>query len=69
MEFEILNPVALLQDLPEHHLLKGQVGTIVELHGNDYYEIEFCDKEGQTIVQLALHKNILLLLHYSLEAA
>jgi hypothetical protein len=68
-EFEILSPVALLQDDIENHLVKGQVGTIVEILGSDFFEVEFCDKEGQTIAQIPVQKSKLLLLYYRLIAA
>jgi len=39
--------VALLQDLPEKGLLRGQDGTVVELLSPDVFEVEFCDNQGK----------------------
>ena len=64
----LLDVVALLEDLPEEDLRRGQVGTIVEILAPDVYEVEFADKNGHTIVSLAVHNEQLLVLHYP-EAA
>ncbi|MFH2141894.1 MAG: DUF4926 domain-containing protein [Bacteroidota bacterium] len=68
-EYEILNVVALLKDMPEKKLKKGQVGTIVEILGKNVYEIEFCNKNGETIASVSVKKEDTLLLHYDLVAA
>ncbi|MEK7752373.1 MAG: DUF4926 domain-containing protein, partial [Acidobacteriota bacterium] len=39
---EILSVVALLEDLPEEGLVRGQVGTIVESWAAGVCEVEFC---------------------------
>ena len=49
----LLDVVALLSDVPAHGLLRGQVGTVVELL-DDAYEVEFSDDEGKTYAELAL---------------
>ena len=59
----LLDVVALLSDLPAHGLLRGQVGTIVELL-DDAYEVEFSDDEGETYAELALKPQQLLVLHH-----
>ena len=47
--------VALTVDLPEHHLRRGEVGTVVEvLADGAAFEVEFSDDEGQTTALLAL---------------
>ncbi len=56
--------VALKTDLPQHHLLAGQVGTIVEILAPEVYEVEFSDDDGQTYATQALAANQLLKLHY-----
>src|SRR5712664_2040735 len=43
----LLDVVALLSDVPAHGLLRGQVGTVVELLEHAY-EVEFSDEEGKT---------------------
>ncbi len=66
---ELLDVVALLTDIPEKHLVKGQVGTIVEIHHNNFYEVEFCNNTGETIAMFAVKSNKLLHLHYDLKKA
>ena len=41
-----LDVVAMLEDLPEVHLSKGQVGTIVDELDQDAVLVEFADLNG-----------------------
>lgn len=59
----LLDVVAVLRDIPEHGLVRGQVGTVVELL-TGAYEVEFSDDEGKTYAQLALEPDQLLVLHH-----
>ena len=59
----LLDVVALLTDVPAHSLLRGQVGTVVELL-DGAYEVEFSDDEGKTYGELALQSDQLLILHH-----
>jgi hypothetical protein len=61
---DILDVVALTEDLPERGLYKGQVGTVVESLSPDVFEVEFSDGEGRTYTSLALEAKQLLVLHY-----
>ena len=45
---EPFQTVALLEDLPEESLVRGQVGTVVETLDVDHYEVEFVDIDGWT---------------------
>ena len=63
-EIRLLNVVALTEDLPEKGLLRGQVGTVVEVLGPDAFDVEFVDEAGQTYAQAALRTDQLLLLHF-----
>jgi len=65
---KLLDTVALLEDLPGRKLKRGEVGTVVELLAPDVYEVEFCDEEGQTYVELALRGDQLMTLHNRGEA-
>ncbi len=38
-EINLHSVVALLEDLPEHRLVRGQVGTVVESWGPGVYEV------------------------------
>ena len=53
----------LLTHVPAHGLLRGQVGTVVELL-DGAYEVEFSDDEGKTYAELALQSDQLLILHH-----
>ncbi len=66
-EFKLLDVIALLRDIPEKNLRKGQVGTIVEMYDNKNFEVEFCNKKGETIALLHLNSKDVLLLRYELE--
>ena len=63
-KIEMLSVVAVLEDLPEEGLLRGQVGTVVEDLAPGVYEIEFCDDEGRTYASLALRAEQLMRLHH-----
>ena len=64
-KLNFLDIVALKEPLPDHHLLLGQVGTIIELLAPDVYEVDFSDNNGQTYAMLPLHTSQLLKLHYT----
>ncbi|TAF72593.1 MAG: DUF4926 domain-containing protein [Bacteroidetes bacterium] len=61
--------VALLKEMPEKKLMKGQIGTVVEKYSETEFEIEFSDNKGKTIALLTLHSNQLMLLHSEIEMA
>lgn len=63
-EIKILDVVALTEDLPEHGLRRGQVGTIVEVLGQDAFVVEFVDNSGRTYATLSLRTNQLMVLHH-----
>jgi hypothetical protein len=64
----LLDVVALLSDLPAHGLVRGQVGTVVEVL-DGAYEIEFSDDDGKTYAELALPSDQLLILHHRPQQA
>jgi hypothetical protein len=63
-DIEMLSVVALLQDLPEKGLVRGQVGTVVEDLAPGVYEVEFCDDNGRTYATASLRAEQLLRLHH-----
>ncbi|WP_199288806.1 DUF4926 domain-containing protein [Pseudanabaena mucicola] len=63
-KLNLFDIVALKTDLPQHRLLAGQVGTIVEILAPEVYEVEFSDDDGQTYATQALTASQLLKLHY-----
>jgi hypothetical protein len=68
-QLNLLDVVALKEDLPQHNLLAGQVGTIVETLAPEVYEVEFSDDDGQTYAMLPLHSQQLLQLKYQLKVS
>ena len=63
-EIDILDVVALTEDLPDRDLYRGQVGTVVEALAPDIFEVEFSDDEGRAYAALALNASQLLILRY-----
>jgi len=69
-EFKLLDVVALTADLPEKDLLRGQVGTIVEILTPGVFEVEFVNTDGETYAMTAIREEQLLrLLHQREQAA
>ena len=64
-EFNLLDVVALTEDLPGENLLRGQVGTIIETLAPGVYEVEFSDNEGRTYAMRSLRADQLMALHYA----
>jgi hypothetical protein len=63
-ELEMLSVVALLRDKPEYKLVRGQVGTIVELLAPGVYLVDFCDDSGYTYALGTLRSDDLIRLHH-----
>jgi hypothetical protein len=59
-----LSIVALLEDLPEHRLVRGQVGTVVDAWAPGVYEVEFSDENGRAYAMVALRVEQLMKLHH-----
>lgn len=60
----LLDVVALVEDIPEKGLRRGQVGTVVEELAPDAFEVEFSDLDGHTYALLPLHTGQLMVLYY-----
>jgi Domain of unknown function (DUF4926) len=62
---KLLNVVALIIDLPQYNLYRGQVGTVVEvLAGGTAFEVEFSDRNGRTYESVGLRPEQLMVLHF-----
>ena len=61
---EVLAVVALVKDLPDEGLVRGQVGTVVESWAPDVYEVEFSDGNGKAYAMVALSADQLMRLHH-----
>ena len=62
-DLEYLSIVALLQDLPKQRLVRGQIGTVVEVYTPSVGEVEFSDQEGRTYALETLSSDLLMRLH------
>jgi len=60
---EMLAVVALLRDLPEEGLLRGEAGTVVEHLSPTAVDVEFVDPDGRTRALVAVKTDDLLVLH------
>ncbi len=65
----LLAPVALLVDLPDRGLSRGQMGTVVEHLAEGAVLVEFADDEGQTYAMVDLKPDQLVVLHRRFRAA
>jgi Domain of unknown function (DUF4926) len=63
-DIELLSVVALLRDMPELGLIRGQVGTVVEALAPGVFEVEFSDDGGRTYASHALLTDDLMRLHH-----
>lgn len=61
---KLLDVVALLDDLSNLNLYRGQVGTIVEEYEPGVFEVEFSDTTGQAYAIETLNTQQLLALHH-----
>ncbi|MGB7988119.1 MAG: DUF4926 domain-containing protein [Candidatus Methylophosphatis roskildensis] len=52
--FKLLDTVALTHDIPAASLRRGDLGAIVELHGDVAMEVEFVAASGRTQALLTL---------------
>jgi len=65
----LLDVVALTADMADKGLLRGQVGTVVEILSPGAFEVEFSDDQGHSYAQLALRESQLMVLHYQPQQA
>lgn len=68
-DFKLFDVIALTADIPEHNLLRGQVGTIVEILANGKaFEVEFADREGHTFECIGVEPEQMMVLRYEPES-
>jgi hypothetical protein len=65
----MLDVVALLTELSEQPLARGQVGTVVERLDERNSLVEFSDDEGKTYAIAPCPDSAVLVLHYNPPAA
>lgn len=57
-KIQLLDIVILTEDVPEHNLKSGTIGTVVEILSNgDAFEVEFSDDNGQMYKSISFHDN------------
>jgi hypothetical protein len=61
---KLLDMVALIEACPEQGLVRGQVGTIVEVSEPDVFEVEFGDTQERMYALETLRSDQLMLLHH-----
>jgi Domain of unknown function (DUF4926) len=66
---DILDVVAIIEDLPKRGLYRGQVGTVVEILAPGVFEVEFSDEEGRAYASTSLEAGQLLALRYEPSGA
>ncbi len=66
---KLLDVVALIDDMPEKGLQRGQVGTIVEVLAPGVFEVEFCDLQGRTYASAGVLEKRLMALRYEPASA
>ena len=57
MKFKQLDSVVLQRDLPEYHLLAGDLGAVVHLYEPDGLEVEFVSASGKTEALVTLSES------------
>jgi Domain of unknown function (DUF4926) len=61
---ELLDTIAVTEDIPALGLTAGEVGAVVEVLGDgEAFEVEFCDNSGQTYGLYTLRANQVIALH------
>ncbi|HEV8337908.1 MAG TPA: DUF4926 domain-containing protein [Candidatus Polarisedimenticolia bacterium] len=54
MDYQALDTVVLIRDLPAHGLKAGDLGAVVELYPPDGLEVEFVTASGRTTALVTL---------------
>jgi hypothetical protein len=63
-KIEILDVVALTEDLDSEGLRRGEVGTVVEQWKDGVFEVEFSDNSGKAYAFAALRPEQMMKLHF-----
>lgn len=60
---DLLDVVALLKDIPQESLRRGQIGTVVEVLAPDAVLVEFSDSLGRTYAMQMVSPDDVIVLH------
>lgn len=59
-DIHLLDVIALTVDKPEHKLMRGEIGAVVECYPDDTYDVEFVAQDGYTYALITLNGDELL---------
>jgi hypothetical protein len=59
-EVKLLDVVALINDVPQHRLHRGEIGAVVECHGDEIFDLEFVAQDGYTYALVTLPAELLI---------
>ena len=68
-EIKILDVVAVMDNIPQHGLRRGEVGTVVDRWKDGAYEVEFSDDTGEAYAFAALPAEKLMKLYFRKDEA
>jgi hypothetical protein len=68
-EIKVLDVVAVLEDVPQDGLRRGEVGTVVERWKDGVFEVEFSYNSGNAYALTALRPDQLKKLHFRKDEA
>jgi hypothetical protein len=68
-EFELLDVVALTENVDSEGLRRGEVGTIVEQWKTGVFEVEFSDNSGKAYAFVALRPDQMMKLYFRKDQA
>ncbi len=68
-ELNLLDVIALTEAIPQEHLRRGEVGTVVESLAPGVWLVEFSDHGGRTYAILPLRNEQMMLLHFEPAAS
>jgi hypothetical protein len=63
-KLKLLDVVAVLSDMPNYGLLRGEVGTLVESLAPEVWLVEFSDDDGQEYAMAELKSEQVMKLRY-----
>jgi hypothetical protein len=66
---ELLDVVALVEDLASEGLRRGEVGMVVEQWKDGVFEVEFSDNSGKAYAFAAVRPEQMMKLHFRKEEA
>jgi hypothetical protein len=55
MNLKLLDVVVMCRDLPQHGIVSGDMGAVVEIHEPDGVEVEFVSGSGRTLALATLN--------------